>query len=93
MTFRTAEVSVSGETATWDMTADSGGVKTRTFCPVCGVAVYLTFAAMPAFLAVRAGTLDEPAVFKPQAVTYGVRGLGWDYLEPGLPVFDRMPTG
>jgi hypothetical protein len=24
-------------------------------------------------------------------VTYGVRGYGWDHIDPALPKFDRMP--
>jgi hypothetical protein len=68
-------------------------VKTRGFCPQCGLPVYLTFAAMPDIFTIRAASLDEPARYKPQAVTYGARGHGWDHLDPGLPKFEKMPPG
>ncbi len=46
---------------------------------------------MPEFFAVRAASLDDPSRYKPQAVTYAVRGYAWDYLDPALPKFDKMP--
>ena len=90
-TFRRGDVKTSGDAKTWDMRGDSGAVKTRHFCSDCGTAVCLTFAAMPDFIAIRAATLDEPERFRPQAVTYAVRGYGWDHLDPALVKFDRMP--
>lgn len=93
LTFRRADMTFAGETATWDMVADSGSVKTRHFCPTCGVAVYLTFAAMPDFVAVRAGSLDDPGRFKPHAVTYALRAWPWDLIDADLVRFDKMPIG
>ena len=69
----------------------SGNLKTRAFCPRCGSPVYLTFAAMPEVFTVHAASLDDPARYRPQAITYGVRGHAWDFLDPALPKFDRMP--
>ncbi len=92
LTFLRDGVDIKGEAKHWDMVADSGSVKSRAFCPNCGLAVYLTFAAMPNFVAVRAGSLDDPDRFRPQAVTYGVRGHAWDCLDPALRKFDRMPS-
>ena len=92
LTFLRQGVKLQGEAQHWDMVADSGNVKTRAFCPTCGLAVYLTFAAMPDFIAVRAASLDDPGRYKPQAVTYGVRGHAWDHLDPALQKFDKMPS-
>lgn len=86
-----ADMAITGEAKDWDVKADSGNVKTHSFCPVCGTPVFLRFAAMPDLIAVPAGSLDEPARFEPQALTYGVRGLAWDVVDPKLTVFDRMP--
>lgn len=91
LTFRREGVTLNGKVGTWDMIGDSGNMKTRAFCPTCGLAVYLTFAAMPDLVAIRAASLDDPGRYKPQAVTYAMRGHSWDHLEPGLPNFDRMP--
>ena len=84
-------VKVTGAVKGWDIVADSGNVKTRNFCPTCGSPLYISFKAMPQFLAVNAGSLDDPGRFKPHAVTYSVRGLAWDALDPALQSFAKMP--
>lgn len=84
-------VTLTGKATQWDLKGDSGNVKTRGFCPTCGAPVYLTFAAMPDFFTIHAASLDDPSRFKPQAVTYAVRGHAWDQLDPTLPKFDKMP--
>src|SRR6478735_7483669 len=86
-----AQVKLAGRATHWDTVADSGNVKTRGFCAACGAPVYLTFAAMPDLFTVHAASLDDPGRYKPQAVTYGVRGHAWDSLDTGLPKFDKMP--
>lgn len=88
-----AEVATTGEPRTWSVAADSGNDKIHAFCPTCGTPVWLTFAAMPDFIAIHAGSLDDPGRFAPQAVTYTIRGHAWDAMDPALPAFERMPTG
>jgi hypothetical protein len=56
LTFPRAGVTVTGQARHWDMTADSGNVKTRAFCPDCGAPVYMTFAAMPDIFTIRAAS-------------------------------------
>jgi hypothetical protein len=84
-------VALEGEATYWDIVGDSGNVKTHGFCPACGSPVYLTFAAMPDVFTVHAASLDDPSRYKPQMVTYGVRGHAWDRVDPALPKFDKMP--
>lgn len=92
-TFARAGVTVTGEAKTWDMVGDSGNRKTRAFCPICGLAVYMTFAAMPEIFTIRAASLDEPARYKPQVVTYAARAHDWDHLDASLTKFETMPPG
>src|SRR5262245_6952342 len=73
------------------LVGDSGNVKTRPFCAVCGSPVYLTFAAMPDLFTVHAASLDDSSRYAPQVVTYGVRGYAWDRVDPALPKFEKMP--
>lgn len=82
---------LEGSATHWDIVADSGHVKTRSFCPTCGSPVYVTFSAMPENIAIHAASLDNPKRFKPQAVTYAVRGHAWDHIDPALTKFDKMP--
>lgn len=93
LVFPRASAKLTGEAKSWDMVADSGNVKTRAFCPECGSPVYVTFKANPDILALHAASLDDPARFKPQFVTYAVRGHAWDKLDPALPKFEKMPPG
>jgi len=86
-------VTLTGNAAQWDMVADSGNVKTRGFCPTCGSPVYLTFSAMPELFTIHAASLDDPGRYKPQMVTYHLRGYVWDRVDPVLPTFDKMPPG
>jgi len=92
LTFMRDGVKLTGEAKGWDIVADSGNVKTRAFCPTCGSPLYLTFKAMPQFMAVHAASLDDPSLFTPQVVTYAVRALSWDKLDPTLQSFEKMPT-
>ncbi len=66
-------------------------MNTRAFCPTCGSPVYMTFSAMPELFTVHAASLDDPGRYAPQAVTYTVRGLPWDHLDPALPKFGKLP--
>jgi hypothetical protein len=88
-----AEVRLSGQASQWRVTADSGNDKIHAFCPTCGTPVYLTFTAMPDLFSVHASSLDDPGQFKPQALTYSVRGHAWDAVDPSLPKFERMVSG
>lgn len=87
------KVKLQGEARHWEMTSDSGNVKTRAFCPHCGAPVYLTFSAAPDVFTVHAASLDDPGRYAPQIVTYRARGHAWDALDPALPTFDGMPPG
>jgi hypothetical protein len=93
LSFTCSGVTVTGEAAHWDMTADSGNTKTRYFCPTCGVAVYMTFSAAPDIFTIRAASLDAPERYCPQAVTYAARAHAWDRVDPDLPRFAGMPLG
>jgi len=93
LTFPREGVTLTGEGRPWDMVADSGGVKTRNFCPHCGLSVFLTFADMPDIVAIRAATLDDPSRFAPTFVTYADRAHEWDRVDPALTAFAKMPPG
>jgi len=91
LVFLRANTNLSGHASLWDMTADSGNKKTRAFCPTCGSPVYMTFAANPDIVTVRAASLDEPQRYSPQMVTYRKSGFAWDQINSALPAFEKMP--
>lgn len=82
---------ISGTAKTWRIAGDSGQEKDHAFCANCGTPVYLTFVPNPDMIAIHAGSLDDPGRFKPQAMTYSVRGHAWDAIDPALHKFERMP--
>jgi hypothetical protein len=90
---RRADVTITGETQNWRITADSGSEKAYAFCPTCGTPMYVTFAANPHVIAIHATSLDDPSQFSPQAVTYAIRAQVWDTLAPSLQKFERMAPG
>jgi hypothetical protein len=90
---RRADVTITGEAKTWRVAGDSGNEKIHAFCPTCGAPVYLAFTAMPELIAVHATSLDEPAKFNPQVLTYSIRGHAWDTIDSSLQTFERMPPG
>jgi hypothetical protein len=86
-----ASVSLTGETKGYARAADSGNVVTRHFCPTCGAAVFSTNAGMPGMMFLRASSLDDLEVFKPQLHVYAARAASWDHRDERLPAFDKMP--
>jgi hypothetical protein len=84
---------VTGRASEWRVAGDSGKEKIHAFCPTCGTPVYLTFAAMPDLIAVHAASLDDAGRFTPVAVTYSIRALPWDQMDPELQAFEKMPHG
>jgi hypothetical protein len=88
-----AAVALTGETAAYARPADSGNVITRHFCPTCGAALFSTNSGMPGLMFLRASSLDDQEVFKPQMVVYASRGASWDRFDEKLPRFQTMPPG
>jgi hypothetical protein len=86
-----AAVTITGKLSTYERAADSGNMVTRAFCPNCGSAVYSTNAAQPGVVFIRASSLDDPEIFRPQVVVYASRRASWDNIGGDLPTFERMP--
>lgn len=85
-------VTLTGAVTGYARPADSGNIVTRYFCPTCGAPIYSTNAAFGGTLFIRASSLDDPEVFKPQALVYASRGPSWDMIDPTLPRFPEMGT-
>lgn len=91
-----ASVVITGEVKGYARAADSGNIITRYFCPTCGAALYSSNPAMPGMpgmLFLRASSLDDLEVFKPQMHVYTARAASWDHRRDDLPGFELMPPG
>lgn len=86
-------VTLTGETRGYTRAANSGNLVTRHFCPTCGSAIYSVNAAMPGMMFLRASSLDDLEVFKPQLHVFVSRAASWDKPGEGMPAFDVMPPG
>lgn len=84
-------VSITGDVKVFEKPADSGNIVGRHFCPDCGSQVYSLNAGMPGLLFLRASSLDDPSVFRPQMVVYTRNAPAWDQMDPELPRFETMP--
>jgi len=83
-------VTITGEVKYYGVTGDSGNLVSRGFCPNCGSRLFGT-PANPALISIQAGSLDDPSWFKPQAEIYVTSAQPWDYLNPDLPKFAKLP--
>jgi hypothetical protein len=84
-------VRYTGEMTTLRLTADSGNVVERGFCPTCGSQMYSkTVAPAGLPMRVRAGTLDDPELMAPTAIIWADSAPSWAPLDPQLP---RHPKG
>ena len=86
-------VQLTGTVKGYARAADSGNLVERFFCPVCGAAVFSRNPGMAGLLALRASSLDDLEVFKPQMHVFVENAASWDARDPALPAFKRMPPG
>ena len=90
--FPAASVSVQGELKTYDDTGDSGQPVHRRFCPNCGSGVVNEVDVLPGVTIVLAGTLDDPAAFKPAMDVYWSSAQPWVHASVERKRFPKMPT-
>jgi len=90
--FPAASVSVQGELKTYDDTGDSGLPVHRRFCPNCGSGVVNEVDVLPGVTIVLAGTLDDPAAFKPTMDVYWSSAQPWVHTSSERTRFPKMPT-
>ncbi len=73
---------LTGELRFFDQQSDSGNIVSRGFCPVCGSPVLNRNSGYPDMRYIHAGSLDDPSVFKPDAVVFSESAQPWDYMGP-----------
>jgi hypothetical protein len=89
--FPVPSVAVTGTLRFHEVIADSGRGIRRGFCPTCGSPVLGAPDEAFGLLMIRAGSLDDPAIFRPQLVCYASRAQPWDVLDPALPRYAELP--
>ena len=76
---------------TYDDTGDSGQPVHRRFCPNCGSGVVNEVDVLPGVTIVLAGTLDDPAAFKPTMDVYWSSAQPWVHTSSERTRFPKMP--
>lgn len=84
-------VKIVGDVKYYDVIGDSGKIVGRGFCPNCGSRLF-SKPPLPELLGIMAGSLDDPSEFQPGMDFYTASAQPWDYMNPDLPKFDKLPT-
>lgn len=82
--FASETVKVEGALADYVSEADSGNLMHRQFCAACGTPVFTQGEARRHYIGVRAGTLDDPEIGKPQMTIWTSSAPSWAAFEPGI---------
>ena len=88
--FRREDVQLHGELAHFESPGGSGAVLRRGFCRQCGAQMTGEPASAPGLISLRAGTLDDPAMFQPSADIFVAQAAPWDCLSPLTSKHDGM---
>jgi hypothetical protein len=89
--FPSSAISVTGELKTYQDTGDSGKAVYRRFCPNCGSGVIAEAEVMPGMTLVLAGTLEDPATFRPAMEIYCDSAQPWTNEGSERKKFAKMP--
>ncbi|MEQ1564661.1 MAG: GFA family protein [Myxococcota bacterium] len=71
------QVTVSGESTSWERVGDGGSRVTFRFCPRCGSTVFWTLDAVPGVVAVAVGCFADPEFEPPRVSVYEERQCPW----------------
>ena len=83
---------VTGGTTSYPVRGTSGMTTTRHFCTTCGSLLFGMADMAPDAVSIYVGTLDDPSVFKPEAILFTRDRQSWDATAGGLTEFDTMPA-
>ncbi|WP_427158061.1 GFA family protein [Aliinostoc sp. HNIBRCY26] len=83
-------VTIIGDVKYHEVIGDSGSIVGRGFCPICGSRLF-SKPPIPELMGIMAGSLDDPSWFSPTMDLYTASSQPWDYMNPNLSKFTKMP--
>jgi hypothetical protein len=89
--FPASSVRISGETRRSIVNSLRGGEAVRNHCATCGGLVFGGIIGKDTAHTIYAGSLDEPALFRPRIALFLRDKPDWVPLPAGLTVFETMP--
>ena len=90
--FPAEAVHLEGALRDFASTAASGNLMHRGFCPTCGTPVTTGSEARPHLLGIRAGTLDDPEIGKPQITIWTSSAPSWASIDQSIPQEAKQPN-
>jgi hypothetical protein len=84
-------VKIAGDVKYYDTQGDSGKKVSRGFCPNCGARLFNKADMLPDIIGITAGSLDDPSWFRSQMDIYTDSAQSWDFMNPELPKFPKLP--
>ncbi|WP_430414178.1 GFA family protein [Parasphingorhabdus sp.] len=85
------QVDIAGDLTTYIDHADSGNEVQRHFCGKCGSPIKSTLSTQPGMTYIKAGTLDDSSVLKPQIHFWTGSKQDWVEVDPNLPQIEGNP--
>lgn len=89
--FPSKGMTVTGETRDFVSVADSGNRMHRRFCPQCGTHLFSEAESRPHLMFVRAGSLDDPNIARPEMTIWTSAAPRYACLDASLPRFEGQP--
>jgi hypothetical protein len=86
-----SSLKIRGATTSYAARGSSGLSSVRHFCPVCGSLLLGMAEVAPQSVSIYVGTLDEPSLFRPEAVLFARERHAWDGTAGTLVEFETMP--
>lgn len=82
-----ASLDVKGPVSYFESKGASGKTIARGFCPECGSHLFGRLERLPGLLSIRAGTLDDPSLFKPTLHIHASQAAPWDLVDGSIRAF------
>jgi hypothetical protein len=83
-------VQMHGEPRYYRIVGKAGKAIERGFCPTCGSPVTAKLERLPDILALHAGSLDDPSLYRPMMDAFTASAQPWDHMNPNI---QKHPQG
>jgi hypothetical protein len=84
-------VKIVGDVKYYDSKGDSGKRVSRGFCPTCGSRLFNTADILPNVIGITAGSITDSSWFRSEMDIYTSSAQPWDFMNPDLPKFPKLP--
>jgi hypothetical protein len=84
-------VKIVGNVKYYDSKGDSGKRVSRGFCPTCGSRLFNIADILPDVIGITAGSITDSSWFRSEMDIYTSSAQPWDFMNPDLPKFPKLP--